>query len=342
MKTILPLLLPLALLAGCAKSVPSAVTAPQRVAVRTAAVEFSAAAVPVRVSGVLARRTEAVLAFKVGGVIGDIVVRAGDQVTRDQVLARLQPDEIEAQVTAARSAVEKARRDFARTEKLQAGAVATLENLQDVRTGLELAEAQLRIAEFNQLHAVIRAPAAGRILRRSAEPNELAEPGRPILAFASDDDGWIVRAGLAERDVARLHPGDRAEIHGVDPAPVIGHVIQIADGADSGTRTTDVEIALDAPPGPARSGFVAAVTLFPGAVPERPVVPASSLVEGDGAAASLYIVEAGAATATRVAVEIEALLGAQAYLRTALPRNARLVIAGGEYLRPGSAVSLTP
>ena len=33
-------------------------------------------------------------------------------------------------------------------------------------------------------------------------------------------------------------------------------------------------------------------------------------------------------------------LGARAYLRTALPRGARLVVAGGEYLRDGAPVTV--
>ena len=40
------------------------------------------------------------------------------------------------------------------------------------------------------------APTDGRILRRTAEPNELAAPGKTILAFGSDTEGWLVRAGL--------------------------------------------------------------------------------------------------------------------------------------------------
>ncbi len=341
MKTTIILISIAGLLAGCTKAPLAVVTGAKPIAVRTAAVEFSTAAIPVRVSGVLARRTEAELSFKIGGIVESVAVRAGDVVKPGQVLARLRPDEIEAQVTQARSAVDKARRDLARVEKLQAGAVATLENLQDARTGLEQAAAQLRIAEFNRQHAEIVAPAAGQILRRNAEPNELVAAGRAVLAFAAEADGWIVRAGLAERDVARVRVGDRAEVlGGGDAGALPGRVIQISDAADAGTRTTEVEIALERAPLLARSGFVAVVTLLPAAVAERPVVPAATLIEGDGGRASLFLVEAGQPAARRVVVEIETLLGAQAYLRTALPRGARLVVAGGEYLRDGALVTV--
>lgn len=342
MKTTPSLFLSLALLAAT-QAAPATGTASKPILVRAAPVEYSRAALPVRASGVLARRTEAGLSFKTAGIIESVGVRAGDTVVADQLLARLQPDEIEAQVAQAQSMVQKARRDLARTEKLQAGAVATLENLQDVRTAVELAEAQLRVAEFNRRHSVIRAPAAGRILRRLAEPNELVAAGRPILEFAADSDGWIVRAGLPDRDIARLKIGDQAEIScGAGMSAVPGRIVQIAAGTDLATRTTEVEIALDAEPPLARSGSIATATLRPADVPERPIVPVEALIEGDGGSASLFVLEPGATTARRVVVEVEALLGAQAYLRTALPRGARLVVAGGEYLRDGTVVSLTP
>jgi RND family efflux transporter MFP subunit len=315
------------------------VTASKPVVVRTAPVEFSVEASPIKVSGVLTRRTEADLAFKIGGIVAEVAVRAGDSVVQDQVLARLRLDEIDAQVAAARSGAEKARRDFARTEKLQSGAVATVENLQDARTAVEQAEAQLRIAEFNRRHAVIVAPAAGRILRRAVEPNELVPPGKVVLGFASEADGWIVRASLAERDVARVRLNDAATLEiGGNGTTVAGSVRHISESVDAATRTTPVEIGLASPPTGARSGFVVGVTVTPPDVAARPVVPAAALIEGAGGAAALFLIEAGETTVKRTVVQIEELRGTRVFLRTPLPAAARLVVSGGEYLRDGQAV----
>ncbi|MBL9206810.1 MAG: efflux RND transporter periplasmic adaptor subunit [Opitutaceae bacterium] len=307
------------------------------VVVRLAPVTRSDTAVPVQVSGVLARRDEAALSFKVDGVVDDVLVRAGDRVKSGQVLARLRLDEIEARVAAAQAGLDKARRDEERVERLQAKAVSTLENLQDARTAVELSAAQVRIAQFNRRFAVITAPSDGHILRRSVEPDEYVAPGRPVLGFASDGTGWLARVGLAARDVERLRLGDRAEV-----GTTSGRISQISEAADPVTRTVEVEISLDAPPAGARSGSVAPVILHPAPVPSRPVVPASCLVEATGANAHLYIVDAGATTARRLPVEVEALVGTQAYLRTPLPEGARLVVQGGEYLRDGSVIQEKP
>jgi RND family efflux transporter MFP subunit len=328
--------------AGCSR--PSVVTnrTIQPVPVQLAPVVYSDAALPVRASGVLSRKTEADLSFKIGGVVEVVLVRAGDSVETGQVLARLRLDEIEAQVTQARSVREKAQRDLARVEQLYGSGAVAVEHVQDARTALEQASALARIAEFNRRYAVITAPAAGRILRRAAEPDELVAAGKPILGFAADGDGWIVRAGLAERDVARVRIGDRAEVAAGDGQGGVwrGRITQISEAVELATRTTQIEIALDQPPCAARSGFVASVTVFPQPVAARPVVPATALVEGAAGAASLFVVEEGASVSRRVAVDVEALLDTRAFLRTRLPRAARIVASGAEFLRDGAVIEV--
>ncbi|MFI5336810.1 MAG: efflux RND transporter periplasmic adaptor subunit [Opitutales bacterium] len=327
---------------GCSRTTaPTGVTADEPLVVEAAPVEFSTEPVPIEVPGVLSRRTEASLSFKTGGVIAGISVRTGDPVRAGQVLATLRLDEIDATVSQARTAVAKARRDADRAAALQADHVATLENLQDARSGLELAEAGLRAAEFNRLHSVITAPADGRILRRQAEPDEFAASGRAILAFAADGDGWLVRAGVPEHEVVRLQTGDRASLWLDGGGEVAAVITQIAGAADPPTRTVEVELQPAADLAPEqRSGFLVNTRLWPRPVAARPAVPLAALVEGRDLHAGLFFLSADGRTVHRRTVEIEAVHGATAYLRTALPAGSRVVTTGAEFLTDGRAVRL--
>jgi len=331
----------LALLAGCGR--PPAEPAPTVRLVGVAPVRLTRELPPVEASGVLSRKFEATLAFKIGGVVDTVAVRAGDAVRRGQVLAQLKLAEIDAQVAAARSAVEKARRDAARVERLQADRVATTENLQDARTALEVAASTLRIAEFNRRYAVIEAPADGRILRRHAEPDELVTPGQKVLDFGADQEGWIFRAAVAERDVRRLAPGDAAELRFRGPPDVTlaAQITQIAEAADPRTRTFEVELAVGGGPDGLRSGSVGTLALAKPGPAARPAVPLSALLEGDGRSAHLFVLNADGRTVRRAPVEIAYLLGDRAVLATPLPEGTRVVATGAEYLRDGDAVALT-
>lgn len=331
----------IALAAGCGRSpAPAATAALPPLAVEAVPVQFSTESVPVEVTGLLSRRAEALLSFKTGGIIASVAVRSGDTVKAGQVLAALRLDEIDARVAQATTAVEKARRDLARVQALHADRVATLENLQDARSGLELAEAGLRAAQFNREHSVITAPADGRILRRMAEPNELVESGRPVLDFAADGEGWIVRAGVPERAILLLHPGDRAAV-AIDGDPEVPATItHIAETTDPATRTVEVELQPVAPLAAGqRSGFVVNVRLWSRPVAPRPVVPLAALVEGKERRGHVFIVSADGARARRVPVEIEAIAGGLVYLRTELAAGSRVVTTGAEFLTDSRAIT---
>lgn len=329
------------LLVGCSRQNQAVSGEPAPLTVEVTNVTLTTDAVPVDVTGVLSRRLESTLSFKTGGVIATVSVRPGDHVTRGQTLATLRLDEIDAQVTQARTALEKARRDHARVEALHADRVATLENLQDSKSALDIAEATLRAAEFNRTHSVIVAPADGRILRRLAEPEELAGPGRQILSFAAEEGGWIAKAGVTERDVLRLHLGDRAELKAPDGLSLAATIAQIAEGSDPATRTVEVELNLvgNVPAG-LRSGFIVDTRIQPQPVPVRAALPLSAVVEGRGHAAYIFVVAADGRSVHRQEVEIEAIHDNLAYLRSPLPAGTRIVTAGAEFLSDGRAITL--
>lgn len=326
--------------AGCRRAEPAAGRVEAATVVRLVPLELTEASPPVRVPGVLSRKTEVEFAFKIGGVIAALPVRAGDRVERGQLLARLQLDEIDAQLVQAKSAAEKARRDLARVEKLREGRVATLENLQDARTALAVAEAAVRIAEFNRLHAEIVAPAAGRVLRRQAEPGELVGPGRAIVTFASNEEGWLVRVGLAERDAGQVAVGAAARVRFDGDEQVDAAVSRISEANDAATRTTPVEIAVATAPAGARSGSIVAVEIARRPVAARPRVPLAALIEGGGDRAALFVVEGGATTAKRIEVRVEQVDGEWAWLRTVLPAGVGIVASGAEYLRDGAPIAV--
>lgn len=327
-------------LSGCGRAPEAAPTEPQRPRVRTVAVRWSDAAIPVPTQGVLAKRTEATLSFKIGGVVRSLNVRAGDHVKAGDVLAALDPVEIDAEVSRATAAVEKAKRDLARAEKLFEQNVVAIEQAQDARTGLEMAEAAWRSADFNRRFATITAPADGVILRREVEPDELVTSGKPVLHFAADAEPWIVRAGLSERALIGVHPGTPVQVNFAGRGSIAAEVAHIAGVTDPMTRTIPLEIELRDPPADLRSGFVAHLVITPDAVARRPELPLEALVAGDGKSAEVFLLNDDRRTVHRVAITIAALYDGVAYLASPLPEGATLVTTGAEFLTDGVAVEV--
>ena len=325
-------------LEGCTRQPPPEAAAPAQPHVRTTAVTWSDAAIPITAQGVLAKRTESALSFKIGGVVRKVAVRAGDHVQAGDELATLDLSEIEADVARARATVEKARRDVTRAERLLADNVVALEQAEDARTAVTMAEAALHAAEFNWRFASIQAPADGVILRREAEPDEMVDAGKSILHFAADEEPWIVRAGLSERDLNGIHPGSPARVRltGREPLPAV--VTHLAAMSDAQTRTVPAEIELRGASTDLRSGFVADVDITPDVVARRPAIPLEALVAGDGREAHVFLLNDDGRTVRRVKIVIGAMHAGVAYLTTPLPEGAALVTTGAEFLTDGAAV----
>ncbi|MFA6130582.1 MAG: efflux RND transporter periplasmic adaptor subunit [Candidatus Omnitrophota bacterium] len=332
----------------------------------------------VTASGTLGAKDEVTLSFKIGGIVGRVLVDDGARVKRGQVLAVLDQREIDAMLAKARAGAEKARRDAQRVERLYKDSVATLAQWQDVQTARDAAEADLRAARVNHEYATIVAPADGVVLIRIASAGQMIGVGAPAIQFASNARGSVLRAGVSDRDAVRLAVGDPAEVaFDAVPGKVFrGKVTQVGAAADPRTGVYVVEIALV---GVASlpSGLVGRAIIAPrgtGTVGERararkPIsdsrlsagtsaaetsgasaaldhgavyaIPAESLVEGDKDRGSVYTVDASGKRARRVAVALVGLAGDKVLVR-GLDGVPRVVRSGATWLTDSARVEIKP
>jgi RND family efflux transporter MFP subunit len=310
--------------------------------VRTAAAVVGPAAPSIRTNGLLANEDEIRLSFKVGGVIRRLSVTEGDQVRKGQKLAEIEQTEIDAQVEQAAQAHEKARRDLERGERLYADKVISLEQLQDLRTQLAVNEAALNSAKFNWSYAAIVAPHDGTVLRRLAEERELVQAGNPILVLGAKDKGFIVRTGLADREIVQVKLGDQAQIR-LDALPgrtLTGKVTEVSGASDPGSGMFGIEVSLDPTDLPLKSGLVAKLTITPSTAKagERIYVPISAIVEGDGRTARVFVLDQK--HARRREVDVAFIEGETVALNTGLRAGEQVITDGAQYLEDGEEVAL--
>ena len=248
--------------------------------------------IPLVVSGVISSKIEARLSFKLNGVIQRILVEEGQMVKKGQLLAHLNLSEINAQVIQAQNRVDKVDRDLHRIRNLYRDSVATLEQLQDLETLLEVSQADLRIAKFNQQYANIVAPTNGKVLKRYAEQGELVSAGAPILMVGSHGQrSYIMRVALADRDIVKLVHGDSASIQfdAYPGAHFSASVTEIAEAANPQTGTFEIELTLDPSARTLKSGFIGKAAIYPKAQQEYFQININALVEGHQQNASIYL-----------------------------------------------------
>ena len=106
----------------------------------------------------------------------------------------------------------------------------------------------------------VRAPVSGEVFGLSVfAPQEVVQPGEPILQIMPDDAGMVVMAQLNPIDVDQVYPGQAAKLRfSAFPARVTpefdGHVVRVSPDAvrdtESGASWYEVELAVDGPLGP--------------------------------------------------------------------------------------------
>ena len=246
---------------------------------------------PIITSGIVAANEEIRLSFKIGGIIRSLYTTEGAWVKKGQLLARLDPQEINAQVAQAESGLNKAQRDLERGQRLYEDTVTTLEVVQNLTTAVEVAEAQLKVAKFNQQYAEIYAPASGRILKKFAQEGEMIGPGNPVYYLAATNSSQVIRTSLTDVDVVKINYGDNARIL-FDAWPrdtFTASVSEIAAGTNPMTGTFEVELSLNKHSKNLKNGFIGKVELIPSQEDNRVLIPISAVVEADAKTATIFI-----------------------------------------------------
>ncbi len=327
-------------LASCGASHPAASErSANTVVVQLAAVTKRSFTSDIIISGTIGSETEARLSFKTGGIIESMKVRDGDQVRQGQLLATLNPTEINAQVEQAKEGLDKAQRDLSRAKDLFSQGVATQEQLDNATTAFSVAQKTLEIARYNQGRSEIFAPASGVVLRKLMNAGELAAPGMPVFLFAGDEAReWVLRCGVSDRNWARLAKGDKATvIFDAFPGETFhGVVSSIARGADAASGLYQVEVKLFPGARTLAAGLFGTGTVATGENGGGLAVPVDALVEGNGDQARVFVAHKNVATA--VAVRVLELTDRFAVVRGDLAVGDDVVVRGAPYLQDGSPI----
>ncbi|MGB4292573.1 MAG: efflux RND transporter periplasmic adaptor subunit [Bacteroidales bacterium] len=309
--------------------------------VKVVSVASSQESLPVHAAGVIMPEEEIKLSFKTGGIVEHIFVKEGDRVKKGTLLASLNLSEISSQAELARNAYEKALRDYTRVRNLYADSVATLEQLQNATTALNMAKSNLDIAKFNLERSKIVAPADGIILKQLVRENELVAAGYPVFLFGLSGKMWKVTAGLADRDIIRVSPGDSAVVM-PDAWPGVrlpGVVEKTGELAGPLTGTFDVEIRFSDGGYRLAAGFIAGVDIFPSVSVNTVYVPAGSVVDADGNTGYIFALT-DSSTVKKIKVVITGIRGSEIAVENLPGDVTRIVSEGAAYLKDGMKVNV--
>jgi RND family efflux transporter MFP subunit len=179
----------------------------------------------IAVTGQIESVNSANISTRVMGYITSIKVKAGDHVTKGQLLATISNEDIlakraqtDAMIFSARASLASAEKDYKRFTTLYNQKSATAKELDNVNLQYQAAKAGLQSAmqmraEANAMLAYthITAPFSGVIAQKLADAGSMANPGMPILVLEQNKN-LQVSAVIPESEISRIQLKSAATI----------------------------------------------------------------------------------------------------------------------------------
>ena len=290
-------------------------------------------------TGYVVARRMATVSSKITGKVREVLIEEGQSVVAGQIMATLDPVDADAQRDLAASQVGAARSQTGsvqaqlREAEAHAARLGTLAKQQLVsqsqyeqavaqrdalraqltsaQRNAQVAGNQLRIAEHGVDNTVVRAPFAGVVIAKAAQPGEIISPlsagggfTRTGIGTIVDMDSLEVEVDVGEAYIGRVQPKMPVEatLNAYPDWKIPAEVIAIVPAADRGKATVKVRVALkgrDArivPDMGVRVSFLERAQPANAAAAKRGVlVPVSALVNRDGKNIA-FVVVAGKVT----------------------------------------------
>ena len=168
-----------------------------------------------------------------------------------------------AKVDQARAGVEQARASHRQVPIKQANAAAAVAAVAQAKANLEAAELQLS-------YTTVVAPVASVVTKKSVEVGQIVQPGQSLLVLIPLQDIWVT-ANYKETQLAKVRPGQKAEIH-VD---MYGETFP--GRVDSIAGATGARLSL-LPPENATGNFVKVVERIPVKILVDPIPPDKAIL----------------------------------------------------------------
>ena len=224
-----------------------------------------AAASMLDASGYVVARRQATVSAKITGKLQDLYIEEGQKVAEGDVMARLDDSNAKAELlqakanlAAAQAAADNIKPIYARDQKQAAAGFISAEALDTSKANydakqyaLQIAQANVAVAQRNLDDTVVRAPFAGVITTKAAQPGEIVSPisagggfTRTGIGTLVDMDSLEVEVDVNENFINRVQAGQPAtvKLNAYPDWNIPAEVIAVIPTADRAKATVKVRV----------------------------------------------------------------------------------------------------
>lgn len=338
-------------LVGCGKPDKAAPPAKPALTVATVQPEEQSVASSFPAYGGVFAWQEASAGVETGGLrLLSLHAEVGDRVRKGQVLARLNPDTIRAELAAAQAALAEASASqdaaldsYARAQRLVPDAAISEQAYQQAMAAAQAAEArhaaasaQVAALRLRLAYTEVRAPDDGAVVARNGSIGQVVPAGTELFRIIRQNRiEW--RAEVSAEKLATLRAGGEARLE-LGGKPLRGTIRKLSPGVETGSRTGLAYV--DLPEGTALVPGQYLQGTFTGEASAALTLPATAVVTRAGKP-TVLVVGADSRVAPRTVTVGPALVNGRVAVLAGVSAQDTVVESGGAFLADGDLVAVS-
>ncbi|HMP90657.1 MAG TPA: efflux RND transporter periplasmic adaptor subunit [Kiritimatiellia bacterium] len=336
------LLLAIALLSGCGRP-PSNGGPPGEFVVTAVIAPATAETIQstIQLVGSLKARDAINVVSEISASVSEILFEDGQEVKKDQIIARLDDAKITARLNEARARFQLARTNFERNRNLYSSQTISRQEFDQAESEFQVAEAAFRLLERELSDTVIKAPFDGVVGERLVSIGQFLNVGQPVTHLVRMDP-LEVEFRVPERHLSRIALGQPVVMKSpAFSAETLSGVISFIDPiVNPDTRTVLTKALIQNENHRFRPGLFGSLDVILEERPNAIVIPESA-VRYAGDQASVVIMDANDRAEFRNVVVGQRLPG-RIEIVEGLSDGERVVVEGYQKMGPGTGIVISP
>ncbi|HBI34213.1 MAG TPA: hypothetical protein DEA43_04720 [Candidatus Moranbacteria bacterium] len=307
---------------------------------------------PLEISGFVRGENRAEIAPMTSGKILRILKNEGDFVKKGEVLATIEVNQADAQVSAAQASVNALEKTLADSKKYYDQLVdQTKDNssssneeiksakrardlqIQAAKSQLISAQGALKIAQSSKNNSIVTAPFSGTIIAISAREGGFANFSMPIMSISTQNSKEI-ETYVSAANARDIKVGTIATMRAANGQPISGAVTAVSAGSDAQSLKTLIRIHIDDSSGTIYLGdFLRGEILIP-KLQDAVSIPRSAILSRGGDQIVFVVDDDNIAREKSVTIGFES--DGMIDVISGIEENEKVVIEGQQYLINGS------
>jgi len=281
---------------------------------------------------------EANVIGKVGGEVLEIYVEEGDNVSKGQILARLDGDRLRLELSQSEAQLRKLQRDYERNVDLSEKGLISVGDFEKIKFEMEALEASYNLSKLELDYTQIRAPIDGVVSERLIKLGNTIRENDPVFRVTSFDP-LVAYLHIPEREYRNIDTGQAVsiDVDALQGPAVIANVTRVSPIVDPETGTFKITIEMYDEQRRIKPGMFGRISVVYDQHDNVLQVPRSAIVEEVGQS-SVFVVEND--IAIRKPVETGYSDEGMIEITSGLTDDADVVIVGQIGLKPDAKVTV--